>query len=229
MSKPTKRVHNPAARLVRRAATWILWSRRNAITTMAVVLAALVAFTAVSMVAGMIGARRATLHAAAVAAAQRATPTPTASPSSTATPTSLHDLATAPTTAPASPTTPTASTTTRPTTATKPAPRATLSPSEAAARTFMSRFCRPRLTPAAWWAGIRPLLTAQARMAYQGTDPSMVPCRAVTGPPVAGTLMLENVIGVRVPTTAGVYGVDLVRASPGGPWSVERAVPPAGR
>lgn len=218
MSKHTGR--NPFSRLGRRALAWVLWSRSNAIMAAVAVLGVLVVFTATSMVVGMVNTRRATLAAAATSESVTSTPT-TSTPAPSATPTSLLDLATArPTT-----TTTTASATVKVTP--RPATVAPLSPSEQAAATFMTRFCRPQMKAAAWWAGVRPLFTSQARLAYVGTDPSMVPCKAVTGRPKAGMVMLETVIDVRVPTTAGVYVVSLTRA--GGRWSVERAVPPAGQ
>lgn len=79
----------------------------------------------------------------------------------------------------------------------------------------------------AWWQGLSPLLTPQARVVYEDVDPRNVPVREVTGPgsvtDESSTLLTE----VTVPTDVGDYTVMLVRADGGSPWLAEQIRPPS--
>ncbi|MBE1877529.1 hypothetical protein [Myceligenerans pegani] len=79
----------------------------------------------------------------------------------------------------------------------------------------------------AWWRGLSPLLTPQARVVYEDVDPRNVPVRQVTGPASvvdeSSTLLTE----VTVPTDVGAYTVMLVRADGGSPWLTEQIRPPS--
>lgn len=94
------------------------------------------------------------------------------------------------------------------------------------AETAMQAFARPTLEHDRWWAELAPLLSADARHAYQGTDPAEVPARAVTGRPVLTDEASPYLAPVRVPTDAGRYLVLLSRTGRGEPWLVERITPP---
>lgn len=87
----------------------------------------------------------------------------------------------------------------------------------------MGLYARPGMSPAVWIGDLRPLLTLEALEAYTGTDPSSVPVRAVSGP---GRIVADPSNGygchVLVPTDAGEYDVQLVRAGAGSPWKVAR-------
>ncbi|PUB28776.1 hypothetical protein C8K30_103197 [Promicromonospora sp. AC04] len=80
----------------------------------------------------------------------------------------------------------------------------------------------------AWWAGLQPLLTPQARPVYQDVDPRLVPVTEVTGDPEVtdetSTLLAE----VAVPTDIGPYTVLLTRADGAAPWLAEQIRPPEG-
>ena len=86
-------------------------------------------------------------------------------------------------------------------------------------------YTRPRRTPARWWQGVRPYLSADARLAYAGTDPVTIAARAVIGPARLTPASLPALARVAVPTDTGLYLVLLSR-SPGRPWSVERLIAP---
>lgn len=92
----------------------------------------------------------------------------------------------------------------------------------------MEAFARPRLAEAAWWRGLRPLLTPAATVAYQGTDPANVPASRVTGRPLLAEVSSAYLARVAVPTDAGTYTVLLSRAADGAPWRAERITPPPG-
>ncbi|RFU22989.1 hypothetical protein [Geodermatophilus marinus] len=94
-----------------------------------------------------------------------------------------------------------------------------------AARTAVTAFARPRLDPATWWAGLAPLLSPSAAVAFEGTDPAEVPASAVTGPPRAAADDTAYLATVLVPTDTGDLAVLLVREGAGAPWLVERITP----
>ncbi|WP_369370341.1 hypothetical protein AB1046_16290 [Promicromonospora sp. Populi] len=97
-----------------------------------------------------------------------------------------------------------------------------------AALATITAFAATDQTAAAWWAGLRPLLTPQARPVYQDVDPRLVPVTAVTGDPEVtdetSTLLAE----VAVPTDIGAYTVLLTRADGAAPWLAEQIRPPEG-
>ena len=94
-----------------------------------------------------------------------------------------------------------------------------------AARATMRAYARPQARPRAWWKQLRPHLSGAAQAAYAGTDPAVIPARAVTGPASLTPASLPALARVAVPTDAGIYLV-LLRRSPGQPWTVERIVAP---
>lgn len=96
------------------------------------------------------------------------------------------------------------------------------------AELFMTAFTRTDLDKAAWFGGIRGFLTDYSVTAYQYTEPASVSAHSVIG---AGTVVpggTSTIMAVDVPTDAGVYQVQLIRAVASEPWLVDRAVPPAG-
>jgi hypothetical protein len=97
-----------------------------------------------------------------------------------------------------------------------------------AARATMLAFAATDQTAAAWWDGLMPLLTPQARPVYQDVDPRLVPVTEVTGDPKVtdetSTLLAE----VAVPTDVGPYTVLLTRADGAAPWLAEQIRPPEG-
>jgi hypothetical protein len=97
-----------------------------------------------------------------------------------------------------------------------------------AATTTVTAFARPGETPAAWWAGLSPLLSPAGAVAYLGTDPAEIPAHEVTGPASVGASPSAFLATVFVPTDAGEYAVLLVRADAGAPWLAER-IEPVGR
>lgn len=97
-----------------------------------------------------------------------------------------------------------------------------------AARATMAAFVATDRTADAWWEGLEPLLTPQARPVYQDVDPRLVPATQVTGDPEVtdetSTLLAEVV----VPTDIGRYTVLLTRADGAAPWLAEQIRPPEG-
>lgn len=72
-----------------------------------------------------------------------------------------------------------------------------------------------------WWAALAPLLSDGARAAYVYDDPSNLPVMTPTGtihladkPPAEARYTAE----VLVPTSVGVFGLDLERHKIGSPW-----------
>lgn len=96
----------------------------------------------------------------------------------------------------------------------------------AAAEAAMQAFTRRDVGAVVWSRGLLPLLTPAAQAAYEGTDPSNVPARAVTGPGALAASPSAFLARVSVPTDAGAYLVLLVRSGAGAPWLVERLTPP---
>ena len=93
------------------------------------------------------------------------------------------------------------------------------------ARLTMQAYARPRLSPNAWWNGLRPHLSAAAQADYTGTDPSQVLATRITGPATLTPASLPALARVAVPTDAGIYLLLLSR-TPGQAWTVERITPP---
>ena len=94
-----------------------------------------------------------------------------------------------------------------------------------AAVAVMRAYARPGASPARWWARLVPHLSPEALIAYEGTDPSGIPARAVTGRASVTTSSLPALARVSVPTDVGAYLVVLSRI-PGTGWRVERLIPP---
>lgn len=115
----------------------------------------------------------------------------------------------------------------------EPPDRAASAADEAAAvaraELFMRAFTQTDKDQAAWFAGISDLLTPYSRTAYAHSQPSSIPASAVTGDGVVVPGATETIAAVDVPTDAGVYRVELIRASTAVQWSVDRAVPPEGQ
>ena len=97
-----------------------------------------------------------------------------------------------------------------------------------AARATITAFAQTDQNADAWWSGLKPLLTPQARPVYQDVDPRLVPVTEGTGEPEVtdetSTLLAE----VAVPTDIGPYTVLLTRADGGAPWLAEQIRPPEG-
>jgi len=97
-----------------------------------------------------------------------------------------------------------------------------------AARATIMAFAATDQTAAAWWEGLKPFLTPQARPVYQDVDPRLVPVTEVTGEPEVtdetSTLLAE----VAVPTDIGPYTVLLTRSDGAAPWLAEQIRPPEG-
>lgn len=97
-----------------------------------------------------------------------------------------------------------------------------------AARATIIAFAETDQGANAWWDGLKPLLTPQARPVYQDVDPRLVPVTEVTGDPEVtdetSTLLAE----VAVPTDIGPYTVLLTRADGAAPWLAEQIRPPEG-
>lgn len=74
---------------------------------------------------------------------------------------------------------------------------------------------------AAWWAQLKPLLSDAARAVYVYDDPSNIPSMTITGKihlaakaPAEARYTAE----VLVPTSKGVFGLELERHKIGSPW-----------
>jgi hypothetical protein len=77
-----------------------------------------------------------------------------------------------------------------------------------------------------WWAGFSPYLGGDALVAYEYTDPAMVPASKVTGETQVSAAPDATQITVLVPTDVGQYQVILNRQAVGGEWTVSRLTPP---
>jgi hypothetical protein len=96
-----------------------------------------------------------------------------------------------------------------------------------AAEKVLTAFGQPDLVYDEWIAGLYPVMTQSGVAAYEGTDPTMIPVRQVTG---AGIIMdgsTEVALIVQVPTDAGLYNVSLSRTTFTGAWLADR-IRPAG-
>lgn len=81
-------------------------------------------------------------------------------------------------------------------------------------------------TPDQWFTGLAPVLSAQARRAYTGTDPAAVPVHALLGAPSLEPSSTAYLATVDQATDAGPYRVLCSRADDGF-WQVERIEPAA--
>lgn len=95
-----------------------------------------------------------------------------------------------------------------------------------AATEVLTTWSRPELGYAAWWKGLKPLLTPGGRQAYAFTDPSQVPLLV----DVRADKIVLNPSGatatVWFQTTIGEYGIDLSRKGATGKWRANRVVFP---
>ncbi|WP_286960211.1 hypothetical protein [Arsenicicoccus sp. UBA7492] len=96
------------------------------------------------------------------------------------------------------------------------------------AKRFMQVFARPGAgEQASWWARVKPLLTSQAALDYEGTDPAAVPVTTATGQPMLVPMPADSptnlVAMVAVPTDVGVYTVHVRTVAP---YQVTRITPP---
>ena len=96
----------------------------------------------------------------------------------------------------------------------------------AVARSAMEAFVQNQLPYDEWWAGLSPYLDGDALVAYEFTDPSLVPASSVTGEPRVSSAPDATQITVLVPTDVGQYQVLLNRQAVGGEWTVSRLTPP---
>jgi len=96
----------------------------------------------------------------------------------------------------------------------------------AIARSAMDAFVQNQLPYDQWWAGLSPFLDGDALVAYEFTDPSLVPASSVTGEPRVSSAPDATQITVLVPTDVGQYQVLLNRQAVGGEWTVSRLTPP---
>lgn len=86
----------------------------------------------------------------------------------------------------------------------------------------MTLYARPGVSPQAWIADLRPLLTAQAAQDYTDIDPSTIPVTSFG----AGELVVDEANGyaasVRFGSPQGAYMVVLHRDGAEAPWKVVR-------
>ena len=98
----------------------------------------------------------------------------------------------------------------------------------AVAREAMESFVQNDLPYDQWWEGFSPYLDGDALVAYEYTDPELVPASSVTGEPRVSAAPDATQITVLVPTDVGQYQVLLNRQAVGGEWTVSRLTPPEG-
>jgi len=98
----------------------------------------------------------------------------------------------------------------------------------AAATKAMRSFAQPQLSSDKWWSQMLPLLSQQAGVAYQSTDPSQIPAHQVTGTAIVLPGSTDVSLIVQVPTDVGPYNVTLIRASASAPWLADRIRPAQG-
>lgn len=79
-----------------------------------------------------------------------------------------------------------------------------------------------------WWAEFSDYLGGDALVAYEFTDPALVPASGVTGDGEVSAAPDATQITVLVPTDVGQYQVVLNRQAVGGEWTVSRLTPPEG-
>lgn len=79
-----------------------------------------------------------------------------------------------------------------------------------------------------WWAGFSRYLGGDALVAYEYTDPALVPASSITGDPRVSSAPDATQITVLIPTDVGQYQVLLNRQAVGGEWTVSRLTPPEG-
>ena len=80
-----------------------------------------------------------------------------------------------------------------------------------------------------WWKAFRVHLTPSAIVAFEGTDPRVIPATEVTDSGRVSSYPDGTSASVLVDTDAGQYQVGLVRESLEHPWMVDRIAPPESR
>lgn len=98
----------------------------------------------------------------------------------------------------------------------------------ARARLILAAWSRANLPYQRWWAGLRPLLTPEARASYAFTDPSRVPPLTIRGTPHESASVDPFVDTVYFDTASGRFGVDLSRSSMSARWLGESIIFPGG-
>ncbi len=78
-----------------------------------------------------------------------------------------------------------------------------------------------------WFDGLRPHLTDAAAAAYGTVQPANIPPAEIDGDPYARLGTNPELQQVDVPTTIGIYTVNLERENGAGPWLAASFVPPA--
>jgi len=93
---------------------------------------------------------------------------------------------------------------------------------------FLRAYTATDQDPAAWWAGVQPLLSPAAAEDYSYVDPAEVPTLST---PTGDVRVLpdgsSSLVQVQVPTSIGDYVVTLARDGSTSPWLVARADSPA--
>lgn len=90
----------------------------------------------------------------------------------------------------------------------------------APAQAALTAWARPDLGAVQWWDGFSPFLSDRGLQAYEATDPSTIPALQVTGPASLAPANASGLTLVDVPTTAGLFGVQVVWSADG--WAVDR-------
>jgi hypothetical protein len=98
----------------------------------------------------------------------------------------------------------------------------------AVAREAMEAFVQNKLPYYQWWEGFSRYLDGDALVAYEYTDPALVPASSVTREARVSAAPDATQITVLVPTDVGQYQVLLNRQAVGGEWTVSRLTPPEG-
>ncbi len=94
------------------------------------------------------------------------------------------------------------------------------------AHAALRAYARPRLPARAWWAGLRPYLSADAQLAYAGTDPRAITVTGVTGAARLTPASSPVLARVAIPTRNGSYLLLLTRTVHRRDWLVARIVAP---
>lgn len=94
----------------------------------------------------------------------------------------------------------------------------------------MTSFANHNRSYEEWWAELSPMLTNDALLAYEGTNPARVRPSQVTGPGVVASAPNFNQMSVLVPTDIGQYTIELIRQGDGHgngtpSWFVDRLTP----
>ena len=81
---------------------------------------------------------------------------------------------------------------------------------------LMPTFLNHTLTYEQWWAGVSPVLTAEAKYAWQDTDPRAIRGSQVTGPASVVTAPSSTLVVVQVPSDAGIWRLEVIRQAEDG-------------